>query len=195
MTEVALLLQAVSFAAYKHRDQRRKDKEASPYINHPIEVAKVLATMGGVTDLSTLVAAVLHDTVEDTNTTFSELEKNFGKDVGLLVEEMTDDKGLPKDERKRLQVMHARRLSERAKQIKIGDKICNILDITNSPPTNWPLERKEEYLEWAEKVAEGCRGSNANLERYFDEVLIKVRLKLESSGNSMLDSVWEGDIL
>ena len=181
MTEVALLLQAVSFAAYKHRDQRRKDKEASPYINHPIEVAKVLATMGGVTDLSTLVAAVLHDTVEDTNTTFSELEKNFGKDVGLLVEEMTDDKGLPKDERKRLQIMHARRLSERAKQIKIGDKICNILDITNSPPANWPLERKEEYLEWAEKVVEGCRGSNANLENYFDEVLRQGRLIIEHS--------------
>ena len=91
MADVALLLQAVGFAAHKHRDQRRKDKDASPYINHPIEVAKVLATMGGVTDLSALIAAVLHDTVEDTNTTFPELEKLFGKEVRLLVEEMTDD--------------------------------------------------------------------------------------------------------
>jgi (p)ppGpp synthase/HD superfamily hydrolase len=191
MTEVALLLRAVSFAAYKHRDQRRKDKEASPYINHPIEVAKVLATMGGVPDLSTLVAAVLHDTVEDTDTTFSELEKAFGQDMRLLVEEMTDDKDLPKQERKRLQIEHTRQLTERARQIKIADKICNILDITNSAPANWPLERKEEYLEWAEKVVEGCRGSNANLENYFDEVLRKGRLKIEKSRDAMLDSGGE----
>ena len=181
MADVALLLQAAGFAAHKHRDQRRKDKDASPYINHPIEVAKVLATMGGVTDLSTLIAAVLHDTVEDTNTTFPELEKLFGKEVRLLVEEMTDDKKLPKEERKRLQVAHARRLSEKAKQIKIADKICNILDITNSPPANWPLERKEGYLDWAEKVVEGCRGFNPNLERYFDEVLRQGWLKIEHS--------------
>ena len=146
MEEVALLLQAVSFAANKHRDQRRKDKEASPYINHPIAVAKVLANIGGVTDLTTLIAAILHDTVEDTNTTFSELEKNFGKDVGLLVEEMTDDKSLPKEERKRLQIEHARQLSERAKQIKIGDKICNVLDVTHTPPPNWPLERRQSIF-------------------------------------------------
>jgi (p)ppGpp synthase/HD superfamily hydrolase len=192
MNEAALLLQAVDFAAHKHRDQRRKDKDASPYINHPIEVAGVLANAGGVTVLSTLAAAVLHDTVEDTNTTFSELEKIFGREVRLLVEEMTDDKKLPKDERKRLQIAHAPGLSEAAKQIKIADKICNILDIVNSPPANWPPKRKEEYLEWAEKVVEGCRGFNPDLEGYFDKVLRESRLKLKDFEAAMAVSGEEG---
>jgi (p)ppGpp synthase/HD superfamily hydrolase len=188
MTEVALLLQAVRFAADKHRDQRRKDKEASPYINHPIGVAELLATVGGVTDLPTLQAAVLHDTVEDTGATLSELEEVFGSEVRFLVEEMTDDKSLPKDERKCLQIEHAQGMSEWAKQIKIADKICNIRDITQTPPSNWSLERKKEYLQWAAKVVEGCRGSNANLEPRFDEVLREGWLMLEKSGDAMLDS-------
>jgi guanosine-3',5'-bis(diphosphate) 3'-pyrophosphohydrolase len=169
MTEVAALLQAVRFAAHKHQHQRRKDKDSSPYINHSIEVAELLAAVGGVTDLPILIAAVLHDTVEDT--TFSEVEEAFGQDVRLLVEEMTDDKTLPKQERKCLQVAHAQQLSERAKQIKIADKICNVHDVTHTPPPNWSLERRQEYLQWAAKVVEGCRGSNANLEDRFDEVL------------------------
>ena len=171
MMEVAALLQAVRFSAHKHQRQRRKDEEASPYINHPIEVAELLANVGGVTDLPTLLAAVLHDTVEDTETTFLELEEVFGRDVRLLVEEMTDDKTLPKQERKRLQIAHAPKLSEGAKQIKIADKICNVRDVTHTPPPNWSLERRKEYLEWAAKVVDGCRGSNAKLELRFDEVL------------------------
>jgi (p)ppGpp synthase/HD superfamily hydrolase len=188
MTEVALLLKAVRFAADKHRDQRRKDKDGSPYINHPIDVAELLATVGGVSDLPTLLAAILHDTVEDTRTTPSQLGKKFGRDVRLLVEEITDDKSLIKDERKRLQIEHAQRLSERAKQIKIADKICNVHDVTHTPPANWSLERKQEYLQWAAKVIKGCRGSNAKLEHRFDEVLQKGRLKLQNSGDAMLNS-------
>jgi guanosine-3',5'-bis(diphosphate) 3'-pyrophosphohydrolase len=171
MTAVALLLKAARFSAHKHRLQRRKDEDASPYINHPIEVADLLANIGGVSDLPTLLAAILHDTVEDTTTTFSELEEVFGRDVRLLVEEMTDNKRLPKDECKRLQIEHAQRLSERAKQVKIADKICNVLDVTYNPPPEWSLERRREYLQWAEKVVAGCRGSNANLEDRFDEVI------------------------
>jgi (p)ppGpp synthase/HD superfamily hydrolase len=191
MAETGLLLKAAAFAANKHRDQRRKDKDASPYINHPIGVAELLATIGGVTDLPILVAAVLHDTVEDTHTTFSELEGAFGQEVRLLVEEMTDDKTLQKQERKRLQIEHARWLSEKAKQIKIADKICNVLDVTHTPPPNWPLARRKEYLQWAARVVEGCRGSNVKLEKRFDEVLREGWLKLESSGETMLDSVKE----
>jgi (p)ppGpp synthase/HD superfamily hydrolase len=188
MREVALLLKAVGFAADKHRDQRRKDKDASPYINHPIGVAQLLAAVGGVTDLPTLIAAILHDTVEDTDATFSELEDVFGLDVRIIVEEVTDDKSLRKEERKRLQIEHAQRLSERAKQIKIADKICNVCDVTHTPPQNWSLERRREYLLWAEKVVAGCRGSNMSLEHHFDEVLKEGWLKLEDSGEAMLDS-------
>jgi guanosine-3',5'-bis(diphosphate) 3'-pyrophosphohydrolase len=182
MTEVGKLFQAVRFSAHKHRYQRRKDKDASPYINHPIEVAELMANVGHVSDLATLLAAVLHDTVEDTDTTLSELEAVFGGDVQLLVGEITDNKALPKEERKSLQIEHAQRLSMQAKQIKIADKICNVRDVTHTPPSNWSFERRREYLQWAAKVVEGCRGSNANLERRFDEVLQEGWLKLEHSG-------------
>jgi len=181
MTEVAQLLKAVRFSAHKHQNQRRKDEDASPYINHPIEVAELLANVGDVSDLPTLLAAILHDTVEDTGTTFSELEEHFGRDVRLLVAEVTDDKSLPKEERKQLQIEHSRGLSIPAKQIKIADKICNVRDVIYAPPPNWSMERRREYLQWAKKVVEGCRGSNANLERCFDEVFQEGWLKLEPS--------------
>ena len=183
MKDMALLLKAICFAAHKHRDQRRKDEDASPYINHPIEVAEILARVGEVGDLATLLAAVLHDTVEDTATTPSELEQAFGRDVRQLVEEMTDDKSLPKDVRKQLQIEHAPGLSSRAKQIKIADKICNIHDVTHTPPPKWSLERRREYLQWAARVVEGCRGSNASLESHFDEKLLEAWSKLGRPGD------------
>jgi (p)ppGpp synthase/HD superfamily hydrolase len=178
MREIAQLLQALRFSAHKHQDQRRKDKDASPYINHLIEVAELMANMGNVGELPTLLAAVLHDTVEDTDTTLSELEAVFGPEVRALVEEVTDDKSLPKEVRKRLQIEHAPLLSERAKQIKVADKICNVRDVTHAPPPHWSLERRREYLQWAEKVVAGCRGSNADLERHFAEVIRAGRLML-----------------
>ena len=192
MTEVGQLLRAVLFSAHKHRGQRRKDEDASPYINHPIEVAELMANIGGVSDLPALMAAILHDTVEDTRSTFLELEEAFGHDVRLLVEEVTEDKNLPKDERKRLQIEHAQQLSERAKQIRIADKISNVCDVTHTPPSKWSLERRREYLRWAERVVEGCRGSNANLEHRFDEVLQEGWLKLEHSGDTLINSGKEG---
>ncbi len=181
MEDIALLLKAFRFAAHKHRYQRRKDEDASPYINHLIEVAEIMASVGKVIDLPTLLAAVLHDTVEDTDTALSELEETFGREVRLLVEEVTDDKRLPKDVRKQLQVEHARGLSSRAKQVKIADKTCNVHDIAHTPPPHWPLERRREYLRWAAEVVEGCRGSNAHLERRFDEELEDAWSKLGKS--------------
>ncbi len=171
MLELGLLLKAVRFSADKHRFQRRKDADATPYINHPIEVAELLADVGRVADLQVLLAAVLHDTVEDTNTTFEELEGIFGPEVRRLVEEVTDDKKLPKLDRKRLQITHAPRLSARAKQIKIADKICNVRDLIHNPPSSWSPERRREYLDWAEKVVAGCRDSNAGLLQRFDSIL------------------------
>ncbi|PYS90985.1 MAG: phosphohydrolase [Acidobacteria bacterium] len=176
---MATLLKALHFAANKHRDQRRKDIEASPYINHPIEVAEVLARVGGVTDLVTLQGAVLHDTLEDTKTTPEELEAAFGPEVRRVVEEVTDDKRLPKAERKRLQIEHAPHLSARAKQIKLADKISNVRGVTQAPPADWPLERRQEYLNWTEQVVAGCRGCNAALEDFYDRVLAEGRRVLQ----------------
>jgi guanosine-3',5'-bis(diphosphate) 3'-pyrophosphohydrolase len=128
VTTASAILSAAAFAAAKHRNQRRKDAEASPYINHPIALAELLAFVG-IEDLEVLQAALLHDTVEDTDTSFQELEERFGKAVADIVQEVTDDKALPKGERKRLQVEHAAQLSREAKLVKLADKICNLRDI------------------------------------------------------------------
>jgi guanosine-3',5'-bis(diphosphate) 3'-pyrophosphohydrolase len=173
------LLAALRFAADKHSRQRRKDPDATPYINHPIAVAEVLVRIGRVNDLATLQAAVLHDTIEDTQTTPQELDEHFGEEVRLLVQELTDDKTLPKEERKRLQIEHAPHMSPRAKQIKIADKICNLADITATQPADWPLQRKRDYLDWAERVVAGCRGCNHDLDHYFDAVLKSRREALD----------------
>jgi guanosine-3',5'-bis(diphosphate) 3'-pyrophosphohydrolase len=165
------ILKAVSFAAGKHRTQRRKDSDSSPYINHPIEVAEVLATVGGVTDIDILRAAVLHDTIEDTQTTASELDYVFNPAIRSMVEEVSDDKKLPKEERKRLQIEHAPHLSHGAKQIKLADHIANVRAVTQQPPKDWSLERRQQFLVWSSRVIAGVRGCNAAMERRYDELL------------------------
>jgi len=164
----AELIAALAFAADKHRNQRRKDAEGSPYINHPIELAKILAIEGGVEDMRVLCAAVLHDTIEDTQTSYAELASAFGRGVADVVLEVTDDKSLPKAERKQLQIDHAPRLSREAKLVKLADKIANLRDVTGHPPASWPLERKREYFEWAKRVVDGVRGTHPGLEAAFD---------------------------
>jgi guanosine-3',5'-bis(diphosphate) 3'-pyrophosphohydrolase len=166
--ELALLLKALAFAAHKHRDQRRKDPEASPYINHPIALADVLVNEGGVTDVEVLCAALLHDTVEDTATTPEELAAAFGERVARIVAEVTDDKTLPKAERKRLQVAHAGELSREAKLVKLADKICNLRDVAERAPPSWDLARRREYFDWAKRVVDGLRGAHPRLEAAFD---------------------------
>jgi guanosine-3',5'-bis(diphosphate) 3'-pyrophosphohydrolase len=172
------LLRAATFAANKHRDQRRKGAEASPYINHSLSVAHLLAHDGGVQDRALLVAALLHDTVEDTETTPDELEEAFGPEVRGIVDEVTDDKSLPKNQRKTLQIEHAPGASPEAKQLKIADKICNIRDIVDSPPTDWPEARKAEYLSWTEQVVQGCRGVNPALDAVYDRAIEEARRRL-----------------
>jgi guanosine-3',5'-bis(diphosphate) 3'-pyrophosphohydrolase len=164
----AALIGALSFAADKHRNQRRKDKEASPYINHPIALARILAVEGGVDDAVVLCAAVLHDTVEDTETSYDELAAQFGREIAGVVLEVTDDKALPKAERKALQVEHAPRLSRAAKLVKLADKIANVRDVADHPPSEWPVERRREYFDWAKRVVDGLRGTHEGLEAAFD---------------------------
>lgn len=163
------LLSAISFAAHKHRDQRRKDFAASPYINHPIGLANVLANEAGIEDERVLIGAILHDTIEDTETTEQELIREFGKDIADIVMEVTDDKTLSKAERKQLQIEHAGTISRRAKLVKLADKICNLRDIVNNPPDGWSLERKRAYFDWAKAVVDGLRGVHPALEHLFDD--------------------------
>ena len=170
---LAVVLKAAAFAAEKHKNQRRKDAEASPYINHPIALANVLAVEGGVVDPDVLCAALLHDTIEDTETTAEELRRDFGESVTAIVLEVTDDKSLPKAERKRLQVEHAKHASPQAKLVKLADKICNLRDILISPPSDWPAARKRAYFEWASDVVTGVRGVHPGLEAIFDGLLAR----------------------
>lgn len=179
-----MILKSLEFAASRHRKQFRKGEDKSPYINHPIQVASLLANEGGEKEPVLLIAAILHDVVEDTVDTpdekqelINQIRELFGEQVLFLVLEVTDDKSLEKQERKRLQVEQVPHKSDNAKKLKIADKIMNVRDITNNPPTWWTLQRILEYFNWAEKVVEGLRGVNSKLENMFDECLREGRAK------------------
>jgi guanosine-3',5'-bis(diphosphate) 3'-pyrophosphohydrolase len=167
-SQLGTFVKAVAFAADKHRNQRRKDADASPYINHPIALANVLANEGDVDDATVLCAAVLHDTIEDTETTADEIRALFGPKVAAVVLEVTDDKSLEKQVRKQRQVEHAPHISTEAKLVKLADKISNVRDILASPPADWSAERKQTYFEWAARVVDGLRGVHPGLESVFD---------------------------
>jgi guanosine-3',5'-bis(diphosphate) 3'-pyrophosphohydrolase len=175
------LLHAASFAARKHTGQKRKGERGEPYINHPLEVASLIANVGGVEDYDILIAAILHDTVEDCGVKREEIAELFGEKVAGFVMEVTDDKSLPKAERKRLQVEHAPHLSPEAKIVKLADKISNINDITNSPPADWSVERRLEYIEWGVDVVAGLRGANEPLEVHFDKLVERARAKVATA--------------
>jgi guanosine-3',5'-bis(diphosphate) 3'-pyrophosphohydrolase len=160
---------AANFAANKHRDQRRKDREASPYINHPLALAFVLTNeVTGITDEDVIAAAILHDTSEDTDTSTAEINQLFGGIVLRIVLELSDDKSLPKATRKQLQIDNASRLSREGKLVKLADKICNLRDMASSPPFDWTLERQQEYFDWAKAVVDSLRGTHIELEALFD---------------------------
>ncbi len=167
-----LIFKALDFAARKHRDQRRKGVSASPYINHPIAVAHTLSA-AGIDDPTVLSAALLHDTIEDTESSEEELRELFGDKIASVVMEVTDDKILPKQVRKRLQVEHAPTLSKEAQLVKWADKICNLNDVATDPPANWSLDRRREYFDWAKKVVNGMPAGNAKLLALFEEAYRK----------------------
>ncbi len=170
---------ALEFATLKHQGQTRKDAASSPYIRHPIAVALVLRDEGGVCDETLLTAALLHDTVEDTATTIEDIESLFGGAVAALVQELTDDKSLPKQRRKDLQVEHAVHASPAAKQLKIADKIANLRDLASSPPADWPAERLMAYVAWSESVFAGLKGVNEKLDQAFLAAADRVRSALD----------------
>jgi GTP diphosphokinase / guanosine-3',5'-bis(diphosphate) 3'-diphosphatase len=172
-----MVIRAIEFAAHRHNGQTRKGKRKTPYINHPIKVVNLLIQFHEL-DKHLLSAAALHDIIEDTVTDketneylVKTIKAHFGHKVLQIVQEVSDDKDLPFDKRKQMQIDHAPFLSKEARKLKIADKICNITDIIEDPPENWSKERKKTYLDWAGKVIEGAKGVNEELETHF----IKIR--------------------
>lgn len=166
--EYERLMDAVRFAAFKHKDQTRKSADKSPYIIHPLTVCTLLVEEGQCRDAVALTAAILHDTIEDTATTQSELAASFDDAVACCVAEVSDDKSLPKAERKRLQIEHAPHSSQSAKLVKLADKLANLRDLSMNPPEDWSEERIAEYRAWALAVVAGLRGTNSILEASID---------------------------
>ena len=167
MNEIQSILSAVQYAAEKHSGQKRKGAADEPYVNHVIEVAHLVSTaISG--DTNVVIAALLHDVIEDTDVTAAELNRRFGRDVASLVVEMTDDKSLPKEERKLLQIEHAPKMSVRAQTIKLADKISNLQSILSSPPAGWDYKRKRRYFEWGKQVVDALSSPNPVLKAEFE---------------------------
>jgi guanosine-3',5'-bis(diphosphate) 3'-pyrophosphohydrolase len=172
---IQAILNAAVFAAGKHASQKRKGAAAEPYINHLLEVAHLVSTAVSEPDANLIIAAILHDSIEDAGVSRAELAERFGDDVADLVAEVTDDKTLPKRERKRLQVVNAPKKSIRAQMIKLADKISNLRAILNSPPADWSVERQREYFDWAKQVVDGLAAPNHILKAEFDATYRRFR--------------------
>jgi len=191
MEGVPLIIKALEFAAHRHRDQTRKGRVKTPYISHPIQVAGLLVNKAGEKDPVLISSAFLHDVIEDTVSTEEEklelinnIRETFGEEVLSVTMEVTDDKSLDIKERKRKQVEHAPLMSDRARKLKIADKIMNLRDLSSNPPEGWSYQRILEYHDWAEAVVAGLRGVNIKLESLFDETLKAGRLKYKRRANN-----------
>ena len=178
------LVEAINFACIKHKDQRRKDASATPYINHPVGVCHILMIEAGVQDTDVLAAAILHDTLEDTETSEGELSQVFGPAILKLVLEVTDDKSLTKDERKKRQISHAKEISDGGKLVKMADKLYNLRDLKRCVPDGWDLERVQQYFRWARMVVAGCKGVNSYLDQQLDLMTDPVKSQITFQGKN-----------
>jgi (p)ppGpp synthase/HD superfamily hydrolase len=168
MTGLVTVLRAADAAARWHVDQRRKGAAQEPYVGHLLEVAELVAEATDGADPNLVVAALLHDTIEDQGVTREEIAAQFSDDVADLVVEVTDDKKLPKAERKQLQIKNALKLTPRAKILKLADKISNLRSLATSPPADWPMQRRADYVIWTSEVVRGITGASDLLEQEFD---------------------------
>ncbi|HLY19019.1 MAG TPA: HD domain-containing protein [Bryobacteraceae bacterium] len=183
LDSVRRILAAANFAAERHAAQRRKGRSAEPYVNHLLEVAELLARMANHLDTNLIVTALLHDTIEDVGVTREEIAERFGEDVAALVAEVTDDKSLPKEARKALQVEKAPRKSPRAQALSAADKIANVRSIVTSPPTNWSFERQVAYVRWAREVVGRYAALDGRLAAEFQQVSAELQ-EWEKSGGT-----------
>jgi len=183
---LTVVLNAAVQAADWHTAQRRKGAAQEPYVNHLLDVACLVAEATGGEDVNLVVAALLHDAIEDQQIAPAVIAEAFGEDVAALVLEVTDDKALPKPQRKRLQVEHAPHASPRAALLKLADKTSNLNALASSPPAEWPEQRRLDYVQWARDVAAGLQVTNAWLRQRF-EIAANAAERSARSG-------WEPDL-
>ena len=179
MKELVLVLRAADLAAQWHVHQRRKGAAGEPYINHLLEVSHLVTQATNGSEPNVVIAALLHDAIEDQDVTAQTIASEFGQHIANIVLEVTDDKSLPKNERKRLQIGTAPHKSREAKLVKLADKISNIRAIANSPAPDWTVRRKLEYVRWAKDVVAGLRGTSPWLEEKFDEAVASAECSLQ----------------
>ena len=178
------VFQALIFAADKHKNQRRKDLENTPYINHPIEVANFLIKHG-ITDSNIIICALLHDTIEDTNTSFEEIKELFGEEIALTVRDCTDNKKLDKITRKKEQIEHAKYIRNNAKLVKLADKYSNISMLAINPPSKWSPEEIIGYTHWGYAVCKNLFGINEKIDKTVSDMFKSYNI----SENNLLDEV------
>jgi (p)ppGpp synthase/HD superfamily hydrolase len=178
MSDLVLILRATELAARWHVHQRRKGEAGEPYINHLLEVAGLVTEATNGSEPTVTIAALLHDAIEDQNVKAETIAKEFGQPVADIVLEVTDDKSLPKAERKRLQVEHAPHKSREAKLIKLADKISNVRAIADSPAPYWTAKRRLDYVQWTRDVVAGLRGTAVWLEQQFDQAAARAEASL-----------------
>lgn len=163
------IFKALQYASIKHKGQIRKGRDRAAYINHPIAVANTIINVGKIEDENTIIAALLHDVIEDTDTTEQDISEAFNSEIAQIVLEVSDDKHLSIEERKALQIKNAPHLSDEAKIIRVADKICNIRDVIDFPPITWNKKRKIIYLNWTRNIVDQIRNTNISLETLFDK--------------------------
>ena len=166
-----ILIDALNFAAEKHQYQRRNGYDRLPYINHLIKVVKTMMEVAQVTDEVILLAAILHDVIEDTDLTEEALAYRFNPKTAAIVRELSDDMTLEHAKRKQLQIVRAKGLSKAARMIRIADKVCNMRDLMSYPMIEWSVEKKRAYVKNSIQVVDEIRGTNAALENWFDETV------------------------
>ena len=185
MKERVSVLRAAYAAAQWHVHQRRKGAAQESYINHLLEVASLVTEATAGTEPDVVIAALLHDAIEDQGVTAETIASEFGRHVANIVMELTDDKSLPKVERKRLQVENASHKSRQAKLIKLADKTSNVRAVANSPAPDWSIQRRQEYIDWSKSVVAGLRGTSPWLEQQFDEAAERAAWSLNPSAASV----------
>ena len=173
------VMDAASTAAHWHAEQRRKGTAGEPYINHLLEVAALVAEATRGNDPNLVIAALLHDAIEDRGITRAAISEKFGEDVASLVQEVSDDKSLPQAVRKRLQVEEAPRKSKRAKILKLADKISNVAAIGRDPPPDWSIERQRQYVQWGREVVAGLRDAAPEFAARFEAAAVEAERRID----------------